>query len=64
MNDIYEIERIDDFCRYILDSESDLYEGFSPIGIGCVFGRGFSAYTKWNPAAYPGWEERISDRPP
>ena len=54
VNDIYEIERADDFSLYVLDSESGLYEGFSPIGIECLFGRGFSTYTKWNPAAYPG----------
>lgn len=58
MNDIYEIERVGDFFQYILDSESGLYKGFSPIGIECLFGGGFSTYTKWNPAAYPGWDTK------
>jgi len=58
VNDIYEIERVDDFFQYVLDSESDLYKGFSPIGIKCLFGGGFSTYTKWNPTAYPGWDTK------
>jgi hypothetical protein len=58
VNDIYEIERTEDFFKYILFSWSELYEGFFHMDIERMFGERFSVYTKWNPDAYPGWEAR------
>lgn len=58
VNDMYAIERVEHFFRYILDIRNGLYEGFYPLTIEIMFGNGFCTYTKWNPNAYPGWKER------
>ncbi|MBR1843340.1 MAG: hypothetical protein IJ793_00460 [Opitutales bacterium] len=58
VDDMYAIERVEHFFRYILDIRNGLYEGFYSLTIEIMFGNGFCTYTKWNPNAYPGWKER------